>query len=292
MPRLRSTLNDRRLERRFQRDGYVVLPLPDPSAVGPALEVFERIDSGISEGYYASIHSADNAYKAQVDRELSAILWPQVAPLLADFSPLVAAFMVKPATGTTVVPVHQDWITKDEADGAGITCWMPLTPITAAEGKMTVLPGSHRYLHGLRGSPGFPVPYQSIVDELRDELMVEVEVAVGEVMVMDGRVLHTTAQNHSGRMRVAAYLNALPQGSQPLHYYRAPDGAVEVFAVEPSFFSTFNIGERPDGRLVRTIDDYQVDDLTLAELKAMGRRSRRVGPLDRLRTTWSGQAAR
>ncbi len=286
MPRLRSTLADRRLERRFQRDGYVVLPLPDPSVVGPALEVFERIDSGIDEGYYASIHSTDSDYKARVDRELSAVLWPQVAPLLDDFSALVAAFMVKPATGTTVVPVHQDWITKDEEDGAGITCWMPLTPITEAEGKMTVLPGSHRYLHGLRGSPGFPVPYQSIVDELRDELMVEVDVAVGEVMVMDGRVLHTTAQNRSGRMRVAAYVNALPRGAQPVHYYRAPGGEVEVFEVEPAFFSTFNIGERPSGRLVRTIDDYEVDDLTLADLKAMDRRSRRFAPLERLRTAW------
>lgn len=265
----RSRLRSTRLERRFQRDGYVVAPLGASGLPAQALQVFGTYDSGIDAGYYVSLYSIDNTYKQDVDTALTTLLWPSLDDLLVDHRSLVGAFMVKPPTGSTVVPVHQDWNTMEESPTtAGITCWMPLTPITDLEGRMHVLPGSHRYIGGLRGSPGFPAPYQQIREEIRDELMVTVDVKVGEVLIMDGRVLHSTDQNRSGRNRVVAYINAVPTGTRPLHYYRREDGIVEGYWVDRSFFTTFNIGERPPGEPFTVIADYAAEELTIEDVRA------------------------
>lgn len=275
MRTMRPQLKDRSLQRQFDRDGYVVVPALSTEQVTAALDVFERHGSGIDEGYYASIHSSSQEYKERVDEELQQIVWPPCDDLLIDHQCLVAALMVKPPTGYTVVPVHQDWNVIDESDGAGLTCWMPLTPVTELEGRFRVLPGSHRWVDTLRGSPGFPAPYQEISERIDDELMVDLDVNVGDVMVMDGRVLHTTLQNRSGRTRVAAYLNAIPSGAQPVHYYRREDGGVEGYQVDTAFFTSFNIGERPRGTLFTEIDQYEVQQITMDDLRRHQRRRQR-----------------
>ena len=268
-------LKDRALAKRLDRDGYVVVPAISAERIAAAFDVYERHHSGIDAGYYASIHSTSRSYKQHVDAELRQIVWPPCDDVLADHQCLVAALMVKPPTGSTVVPVHQDWNTIDESNGAGLTCWVPLTPITELEGLMRVLPGSHRFVDGLRGSPGFPAPYQEISERIDQELMVDVPVQVGEVMIMDGRVLHTTGQNRSGNYRVAAYMNAIPAGAQPIHYYRRDDGGVEGYEVDLEVFTSFNIGERPQGNLFTEIDHYELPPITMEELRRRQRRVRR-----------------
>lgn len=267
-------MRDKELERRFRRDGYAIVPCLSPEEVQAGLDTFAEVDSGIDEGYYASIHSRSTDYKRETDHLLTERLWPALARVLADHRCLVAAFMVKPPSGSTVVPVHQDWNTMDEDENAGITCWMPLTPVTEVEGPMQVLPGSHRYLRGLRGSPGFPAPYQSISDRVRDELMVTLDVRVGDVLVMDGRVLHTTGTNRSGRTRIAAYINALPTEVPSLHWYRDPDGTVEGFWVDREFFTSFSIGERPPGTPFTRIPGYVDPEFDMDGLLARMRQHR------------------
>lgn len=266
----RRTLLSKALDRRFQRDGYVIAPAAGPDEVAAALDVFERFPSGIDDGYYASIHSTDPSYKVKVDRELSQILWPALDALLLDHRSLVAAFMVKGPGGSSVVPIHQDWNTMEETPtSAGITCWIPLTPVTEAEGRFRALPGSHRALQRFRGSPAFPAPYEQAADAICDELMVTLDVKVGEVLIMDGRVLHTTPQNRSGSTRVAAYINALPTEATSVHYYRSPeDDTVEIFEVDDAFFTSFNIGERPPGEPFRTIEPYAEPQVTVEDLQA------------------------
>ncbi len=268
----RPTLRDKAFDRHFHRHGYVIAPLATPQQVEDALDVFERFPSGVEEGYYASIHSGRPEYKAKVDAELEAILWPPLGRLLHRHRSLIAAFMVKMPTGTSIVPIHQDWNTMVETPTtAGITCWIPLTPVTNAEGRFRLLPGSHRWLQRRRGSPGFPAPYEDAGPEIVDQLMVPLDVGVGEVLIMDGRVLHATPQNTSGKVRVAAYINALPAEAPSLHHYRAPDGRVESFWVEDEFYTSFSIGERPPGEPFEVIEPYAEPQLTFEDVASRSR---------------------
>lgn len=261
-------MRDPDLDAALSRDGFVVADAAGPSEVAAASAVFERYPSGIDSGYYASIHSHSPEYKARVHAELTEILWPSLDRLLDDYRSLIAAFMVKEPRGDSVVPVHQDWNTMVESTIAGLTCWIPLTPVSELQGRFRLLPGSHRHLQRLRGSPGFPAPWESISEQVAEDLMVDVDVAVGQVLVMDGRVLHTTPQNRSGARRVAAYINALPAEVPSVHYYRAEDGSVAAFEVDDDFYTKFSIGERPPGEPFRRWDPYDEEPLTIDELRA------------------------
>ncbi|WP_421121233.1 phytanoyl-CoA dioxygenase family protein [Aquihabitans daechungensis] len=265
-PHRRQLLDDE-AEARFTREGYLVVDIAGPAEIAAALDVFERYPSGIGSGYYVSIHSMSAEYKAAVHAELTDILWPGLDRLLDGYTSLVAAFTVKEHDGESVVPVHQDWNTMVEDEVAGLTCWIPLTPVTELEGRFRLLPGSHRRLGRLRGSPGFPNPWEPISDQIADELMVDVDVTLGQALIIDSRMLHTTPQNRSGRRRVAAYINALPAEVQPVHYYRCADGSVDAFAVDKGFFTSFTIGDRPQGEPFQHIEPYEEPDLTLDELR-------------------------
>lgn len=268
---VRKQLRDDELNRELQRVGWVVVPGATMEQVAETSDVYLRYDSGVESGYYATIFSKSNDFKADINREVRRILWPRLDELLEDHKPLVGAMMVKPAEGASVVPAHQDWNVIDESKGGGggLTCWFPLTPITDLEGKMRAVPGSHRYLQHLRGSPCFPTQFDDIVDEIVDELMVPIDVEVGEVLIMDGRVLHMTPQNESGKDRPVAYISAAPAEERPVHYYFPTMSRVEGYKVDDDFFTRFHIGNRPWGELFEQVDEYSVEAVTMGDVRRM-----------------------
>lgn len=267
--KVRRQMRDESLNDELQRVGWVVVPGATPDEVEAVLDIYRTYDSGIDSGYYATIFSASNQFKATIDAAVRRVLWPRIDELLADHRPLVGAMMIKPAEGHSVVPAHQDWSVIDESrgGGGGLTCWWPLTPIGEAEGRMRALPGSHRYFRHLRGSPSFPTMFDDIAEEVVDELMVDIDVAVGEVLIMDGRVLHMTPQNSSGRDRPVAYISAAPIEEPATHYYFPDHRTVEGYHVEPEFFTRFHIGDRPPGQPFMRRTDYSVDQLSMAEVR-------------------------
>jgi ectoine hydroxylase-related dioxygenase (phytanoyl-CoA dioxygenase family) len=175
--------------------------------------------------------------------------------------------MVKHPGDDTEVPPHQDWIVADESERPTMNVWFPLTPVTAESGIMRVLPGSHRWLEGLRGSPTFPTQWEGVYQRVRDELMVEVPLRPGQGMVYDIRILHGTPPNRSQDTRVVTSLYATPVGARKIHYYRDPStGTVTGHEVPVDFCTTFRIGDVPEGPQFTEIVDYSVTPLSFEEL--------------------------
>ncbi|MEL7209184.1 MAG: phytanoyl-CoA dioxygenase family protein, partial [Actinomycetota bacterium] len=173
-------LRDEALRAAFDRDGYVVVDLLPPDVVAELLDVYERLDSGIDTGYYPSLMSSDDAYKAEAHRLVTDLVWPHFGSLLVDFTPLLGVFMVKHGGPDTEVVPHQDWIVAGGSPRPTMNAWAPLTPVDAETGEMRVLPGSHHWLEGLRGSPVFPTQWEAVYERVRDELMVTVPLEVGQ----------------------------------------------------------------------------------------------------------------
>lgn len=262
-------LADPELDRRLRDDGYAVVDFATPEQIEELLAIYHRSDSGRSSGYYPSIMSNDAGYKAEVHRDITDLFWPTFERFLVGYRPLVGAFMVKHPGLDTAVPPHQDWNVIDERIHRSLNCWIPTSRIDATVGQMAVLPASHRYLRGLRGSPSFPTQWMGIHQRIYEELMVDVHVDVGQAIIYDNRVLHGTPPNQSQDTRVVAYINAIPEDAQPIHYYRDTDGTVTGFEVEPEFFHTFTLGDHPVGRAFVTIPNYWIDPLNFDELQAL-----------------------
>jgi hypothetical protein len=272
----RRSFRDGRLQRRFRRDGYVVVDLAPPEVIRGLRDVYERHDSGIDSGYYASMHSASVSYKAGVDRELRPILWPCLDRYLLDYEPLGGAFMVKHPGPDTAVPPHQDWRVADPGAGPAVNSWIPVTDVDEATGQMAVLPGSHRTFDCLQGSPGFPAPWQACHERVRDELMVTVPVAVGQALLLDNRLVHGTPPHGGSGVRIVAYVDCVPAGAEWQHWYLSPEGTAEGYRVGPGFYTEGRFGERPDGELIERIEGYGVASLSFEEIRSRhARRPRR-----------------
>jgi hypothetical protein len=270
----RPVLRDPRLQEAFDRDGFVVVDLAPPDLVASLLATYDELDSGITSGYYPSLMSDDRDYKSATHRAVTDRLWPRFGALLDGYAPLLGVFMVKhPGPDTEVVP-HQDWIVADESERPTMNAWVPLSPLDDESGHMRMLPGSHRWLAGLRGSPTFPTSWEGVWERVRDELMVTVPVEVGQALVYDIRVLHGTPPNRSPRTRVVSSLYAIPDGVPSVHYYRDPDGTVAGYRVPMDFCTTFVIGDEPEGECFVRIEDYAVPQLSFDEIEAAHRRER------------------
>jgi hypothetical protein len=269
----RRTFVDPGLEAAFARDGFVVVDLVGPGCVEDLAARYEALDSGIDAGYYPSFQSTDRAYKTAANEAITEGLWPPLADLLEGYEPLLGVFMVKhPGPATEVVP-HQDWVVADESERPTMNAWAPLTPVDQASGPMKVLPGSHRWLGDLRGSPSFPTAWEADWERVRDELMVTVPVEVGQAMVYDIRLLHGTGANRSDRTRVVSSLYAIPLGADPVHYHRHPDGTVVGYRVPSDFCTTHDLGAVPAGEPFVELPDYDVEPLGFDELAARAGRT-------------------
>lgn len=262
------TFYDDALERSFQRDGYVVVDLAGPDTVEALLRAYGELDSGIDHGYYPSLMSPDLDYKAETHAQVRDLVWPFMGQVLVDYEPLLGVFMVKHPGPDTEVPPHRDWIIADESIRPSMTAWMPLTPLEAETGKMRVLPGSHRWLQGLRGSPTFPTEWEAEYERVRDELMEPVEIGVGQAMVYDIRLLHGTPANITPDTRIVTSLYAIPAGTPPIHYYRSPEGSVTGYEVPSDFCRVFEIGHVPEGKTFVQIPDYELEPLSFDEMAA------------------------
>jgi hypothetical protein len=272
----RRTFFDPALEEAFQRDGYVVVDFADAETVRALLEAYGELDSGIDEGYYPSLMSPDLDYKAETHARVRDLVWPHLSAVIDGYEPLLGVFMVKHPGPDTEVPPHQDWIVADESVRQTMNVWMPLTDITPEMGEMRVLPGSHRWLEGLRGSPSFPTQWEAEYERVRDELMEPVHLEVGQAMVYDIRVLHGTTANRSDETRIVTSLYAIPENTPPIHYYRSPEGVVTGFQVPSNFCTVFNIGDVPDGERFIEIPDYHVDQLSFEDIAARHAADRRT----------------
>lgn len=269
----RRVFRSRALERRFRRDGYVVVPFAPPEVLDELRTVHESMEGDLTSGYHASMHSTDLDHKRVAHEEVSRRFWPLLDALLDDHELLVGAFMIKHPGEDSWVPPHQDWIVTDESTGAGINCWVPITPVTDAEGRMSILPGSHRYVTGLRGSPAFPTRIGPLCRQIADELLEPVQVDVGEAIIYDNRLVHGTPPNRSDADRIVAYVSAIPTGAARLHYYIDAEGTVEAFEVGRDFFTSFNLGDRPTGEPFERIPGYRVPEFSMDELRELSRRA-------------------
>jgi hypothetical protein len=262
------TFNDPALEATFRRDGYVVVDFADEQTRADLLVAYEELESGISEGYYPSLMSPDLVYKSETHARVRDLVWPWFSEVIQGYEPLLGVFMVKhPGPDTEVAP-HQDWIVADETLRPTMNVWMPLTPISPEMGTMRVLPGSHRWLEGLRGSPSFPTQWEAEYERVRDDLMEPVEIGVGQAMIYDIRVLHGTPANRAAETRIVTSLYAIPEGTPPVHYYRSPEGTVTGYEVPSNFCTIFTIGDVPDGAKFTEIPEYSVQTLTFDEMVA------------------------
>ena len=146
---MKPLLKDPALQAEFERCGYVVTRLFSSRQVDELLQLYhQHIQEKITGLYESSRH---NSYA--VNRSINQAIREQVAIAGQDlFLPAKlygGTFMVKSSASSEMLPLHQDWSVVEQ-EYSTFFIWCPLLDVSATNGCLFVLPGSHLYFQSLR----------------------------------------------------------------------------------------------------------------------------------------------
>lgn len=263
----RRIFRDEALDQTFYRQGYVILPLFDAEVLEGLARFHEGSDPGVPEGFFSSTHCPNTDYRDAGDKIIREACVAAIMAQVIDYQVLVANYLIKKPGERSALPLHQDWMMVDESRFSSINVWFPVRPVTPENGPLCVLPGSHRFMPGLRGSLWYATPLNALRDEIRDNYMVTLDVPLGHAVFMDSALVHFSPANLTYEQRIAACLNIAPQEAQLVHYFFDHEAnVVEKYDVDARFFLTTTLGKRPEYSVVETISQYQAPDFSQKDL--------------------------
>jgi ectoine hydroxylase-related dioxygenase (phytanoyl-CoA dioxygenase family) len=254
------------LQEKFNRDGYVVVPLIDIDTVHRLNDLYRLVQPVSYKGFSSTIFNRDIALKKETSNKIENILSGYMSETLQDFRPLGCSFLCKTSGEESFMPAHQDWTIVDESKFASVTIWMPLVDTTENNGALRVLPGSHKFSNVLR-SPTLPGAFQEIISELYDAT-IPLLVKAGEAVIFNQALIHASTANMSDADRVVATYGLVHKDAQLSFYHQVENRQVEQYAIADDFFITYNdIGSPPtDGQKVNTFS-YSWGNWNLTDLK-------------------------
>ena len=214
--------------------GFAVLPNPvSTQTVAALMDLYEGVIAEVgrdSSGVFLpSMMISRLDLRARLWDGVRAILGPVFDPLFAPTTTTVVggSFVSKPGAQNSARNPHQDPSVFDETREVSISLWIPLSDSHSANGTLCLLPGSHRMGNRVR-----PPDVESLDREVSTFALnesVAVELRAGQVLVIDGSVIHHSPSNTSHFERVAAICALRPPASDML-YARSQNGAADGIA--------------------------------------------------------------
>jgi ectoine hydroxylase-related dioxygenase (phytanoyl-CoA dioxygenase family) len=254
---MRRVLNDDILEAKFQKNGYVSVPFISPEEVAELKQKFfdtlpnsggqiTTNETGFENSrlvtYDFTFIDKNPEYKREVYSIITKFFKPHMDRLLSSYKPIIANYIRK-QTDTGEVPLHQNWAFADEKKCCTVSIWCPLVDSTVENGTLQVVPGSHKRF-GLERGPLIPWELDSIKQEIIDHHLVPLETKAGDCIILDDSIVHYSAINKTGDLRLAIQLICVPAEMPSLHYY-GKGGDVDILEVDENFYFEFNPWKLP-----------------------------------------------
>lgn len=256
---LGATFSDPALQRRFERDGYAVLPGLDADDLAAFRSVWEQIQDGTSDGFRSDVIGRSPEAGALIERELGPTWDRLIERDLVDHRRFLVSFLTKwPGEGSQL-DLHQDWTYADERSDRTVSFWIALDDCSAelGNGPLYVIPGSHDLVDAYRG-PAVTDWFGDLRQQLADHL-VPIDVRAGDAVILDNALLHESPPNRTDAPRRAIAAAVAP--TQARFLFAAPGDADEVVLVDlgPEY-----------------LPGYDPDDPSIAHLPVVGRAPRLI----------------
>lgn len=225
-------------QRRFDRDGFVVIPLLPPEEAATVRRRAESLyhardvaadAASPKRDYHVSLLHPDAPYRRSAFELVRETLCERIEAVVPDYRLLTGSLLIKPP-GAQPVAVHRDWSMTAEPTDTNLNCWCALEPVDAANGAMGLVPGSHRILSDNAEGPGIPSCFSEYERWLRRPSQL-VPLAAGEAVIFDYRLLHWSCSNRSGRARFAVSAGCIPATARPALHVGGAD-ARSLYRIE------------------------------------------------------------
>jgi ectoine hydroxylase-related dioxygenase (phytanoyl-CoA dioxygenase family) len=255
---MRRSFRDDALQRRFDRDGYVVVDCLSPTQVSELRREWDaRPDEVKTMAFSSTLMSRDLEYRNAVHQVISSQFAAPANGILDRHRLVMCNFINKQAAQqSSVVEMHQDWTFVDESLYYSIGVWCPLVDVDEANGCLRVVPGSHRLNRRPRGFHR-TFPYPELLPYLEERYIVDVPMKAGQAFLYTQTLFHSSPPNRGTQDRVVAGALFVPEESQL--YFLMPEaasGKLGRYAVPDEFYRTLIMGNFPKSDLlVGTCDD-------------------------------------
>jgi len=188
----------------LREEGFVVVPFLAPDAIPPLVERWRGLSDAREPAWdhtgFASTADEDDLRFVQ-EAFLRPVLAAAVDSVFTDHEPFFSAFMAK-RPGAGELPAHLDWSFSDESVRTTYHCWTALTPTSADNGALAVLPSSHRHVTFPRSREAAHDGWaQDYTDRHRQEVRV-VPLEPGQSLIYDIRLVHLSLPNTSSAPRL------------------------------------------------------------------------------------------
>ncbi len=235
---MKPLLRDPSAQERFDRDGYLVVPLLSCPQVDALMALYVRhVDRSAVSGLYES--SRHNPY--DVNRAINDAIRQEVEKAAAGrFLPATiygGTFMVKSHVDSSVLPLHQDWSVVDEERRQTMFLWCPLEDVSVTSGALFVLPGSHRWFASILRSGSYPSNRYLLPVELHDHV-IDVPLRAGEAIVYSDALFHGSHANSGPRDRVVVTARITEPETPLVYFHKHSDTEVDVYEASPEFYLT------------------------------------------------------
>lgn len=216
------TFSDPELQRRFDRDGYVVVRVLDHDAVDAVRTVWAETHPVPGDGFHSDVITRTPEAAQLIEDEIGPVWDGLIDELLVDHRRFVVSFLTKWPGDDSQLDMHQDWTYADERFDRTASFWIALDDASAelGNGPLHVIPGSHHLVDAYRG-PAVEDWYRALRSELAAHL-VPVDVRAGDAVIMDNAVLHESPPNRTDQPRRAIAAAVAPRRAR--FVFAAPEG--------------------------------------------------------------------
>lgn len=196
-------LVDPELDRRLALDHLVLVPMVDPAELDDIEQAYWSIVPHGEQGIVLDYLRDDRALVREL-AELMAPVWERVVPEVFErHYPVYTSFVVKHPGEDSSLYLHRDLPVDDEREHRTFSMWMPFTDTNPDldNGPLAFVPGSEQIDYGGFGpnAVGLFSPY----DRALTERLEPVAVPAGTAVVYDAKLLHASAPNRTGSVRLA-----------------------------------------------------------------------------------------
>lgn len=258
-------LKDEALNDFFLTNGYVIIPNLLTTEEVQALRNWYEQYFETGPGMYVSHTGPDYNRNKQTSEKIYSIQKRGLDEYLTPYRQMVSLFAAKRPGGGNAFKLHQDWCIADEANYAIAQVWIALADLTANDGTLIAVPGSHLYFHNHRsGSCGIKFLEH---DARFNNIIKTFEVKAGTAVLYHPSLFHGSLDNHSTADRLAT-ITAVCHPEASLLYYHKNGTTLETYELtDEDLFSRLEPlaqGALPKGKLLHTEPNFHNinDDIT------------------------------
>lgn len=246
---------DKKLERKFLKDGFVILDIYNEDAIVQLKSIYASKEKQYLSKYgttHSTCDVGDPELVKYLDENIAKLIRPRLNQIFTSYDYLLSSFLTKEPGENNTTVFHHDptMIENDDVISAGL--WVPLQDTNRKNGCLRLIKGSHRLGDILAITPDFPTIFNKFKDKIGNFDTV-IELKAGQGVLFNNKLIHGAFSNLSDEKRIAAVTAVKSANCKWVYYHKNGSGKIEKYLMTYEDYTRHQCGKRPTGKKIGTV---------------------------------------